>query len=222
MSRTRFVLPLAALMFAGAALTARPVHAQRSAAPTPAAPDSISPRADAGRVEGSPTATVWLVEASDFQCPFCKEWHDSTYPTILKEYINTGKIRFAFLNYPLSMHEHSMQAAEAGMCAAAQGKFWPMHDALFTTQPQWDGPQDPAAFFQTLAARAGVNVAAWKHCVATHAARPIINADRDRLRNNGVNSTPTFFIGGQKIEGAAPTASFQKAIDDALAKAGKH
>jgi protein-disulfide isomerase len=181
-------------------------------------PDTLLARADSGRIEGSPSAKVWIVEASDFQCPYCKEWHDESYAPIFKRYVATGRVRFAFLNYPF--HSHSMQAAEAAMCASAQDKFWPMHEALFATQDTWAEMADPAAFFDSLAMKAGVNAAAWRSCVSTHATQPMIAGDQARLRANGVQSTPTFFVGGERIVGAAPTATFIQAIDSALAKAG--
>ncbi|MGH7689181.1 MAG: DsbA family protein, partial [Gemmatimonadaceae bacterium] len=197
----------------------RPLRS-RPSAPTTARADSISARADAGRILGSPTAKVWFIEASDFQCPFCKQWHDESFATIMKEYVNTGKVRYAFLNDPLSMHQFSMQAAEAGMCASAQNKFWPMHQELFATQHQWEVLPDPAAYFDSLAVKAGVNAAEWRDCVRTHATRPIIDADRYRLRSSGVQSTPTFFVGSEHLEGVQPLAVMRKVLDDALAKAG--
>ncbi|MDE3053749.1 MAG: DsbA family protein [Gemmatimonadota bacterium] len=209
-------LPLIAVL----ALGARPAPPAPGGPAT--APDSILRLADAGRIQGSPSAKVWLVEASDFQCPFCKEWHDQSYEKIVKDYVATGKVRFAFLNDPLSMHVHSMQAAEAGMCASAQGQFWPMHQLLFGSQDRWADLPDVTAYFDTLARKAGVDLAAWRGCVRTHATRPMIEADQARLRASDVQSTPTFCLGSEKIVGAAPTATFVKALDSALARAGAH
>jgi protein-disulfide isomerase len=198
---------------------ARPV---RDVVPGPGTrADSTLEHADAGRIRGAASATVWLVEASDFQCPYCKQWHDETYPLILKEYVNTGKVRLAYLNFPLEMHQHAQVAAEAAMCASAQGKFWEMHDALFSSQAQWENLPNPMSVFEGLATKAGVNVAAWRTCVTSHATLPLIAADKDRLNRSGVGSTPTFFIGSQKIEGAYPIAVFRDALDKALAAAAK-
>src|SRR5205085_7650403 len=77
---------------------------------------TIISRADAGRTAGSEGAKVWLIEISDFQCPYCRQWHDSTYPTIRREYVDAGKVRMAYVNLPLSMHANAMPAAEAAMC----------------------------------------------------------------------------------------------------------
>src|SRR5437764_6479725 len=123
-----------------------------SVAATPRAPtDSNITRADLARIQGSPTAPLWVIEVSDFQCPYCKQWHDQTYPTLLDQYVKTGKVRLAYVNFPLTMHIHAMPAAEAAMCAAAQDKFWPMHDALFATQTRWESLDTPGVVFDSLA-----------------------------------------------------------------------
>src|SRR6476659_5143296 len=116
-----------------------------------APPDSNITRADLARIQGSPTAPLWVIEVSDFQCPYCKQWHDQTYNAFLDQYVKTGKVRLAYVNFPLQSHVHAWPAAEAAMCAGAQGKFWPMHDALFTTQTQWETLTSPAAVFISLA-----------------------------------------------------------------------
>src|SRR6185369_12651734 len=105
-----------------------------SRAPT----DSNITRADLARIQGSATAPVWVIEVSDFQCPYCKQWHDETYPMLRDQYVKTGKIRLAYVNFPLAMHAHAFPAAEAAMCAGAQDKFWQMHDALFSSQHGWE------------------------------------------------------------------------------------
>src|SRR5213079_1028197 len=102
----------------------RETSAVASAAAVRGPQDEISDRADQGRIAGSPNAGVWVIAASDFQCPFCKRWHDETYPLILRDYVQTGKIRLAYLNYPISSHTYAVPSAEAAMCASAQGKFW--------------------------------------------------------------------------------------------------
>lgn len=181
--------------------------------------DSISDRADRGRIQGDPNARVWIVEASDFQCPFCKSFHDETYPQILRDYVKPGKVRIAYLNFPLGMHPHAEQAAEAAMCASVQDRFWQMHDSLFASQPRWAERADATPVFDSLAAEVGVDTSTWHRCTQTHATRALIEADKARSAANGVNSTPSFFIGSQLIAGAQPYANFKAAIDSALAKA---
>ena len=192
-----------------------------AAATAPGLPtDSISTLADAGRIRGNSAAPIWLIEVSDFQCPYCKRWHDETYQAIDKEFVQTGKIRLAFLNFPIpSIHPNALAASEAAMCASVQGKFWPMHESLFNSQDTWAKVNNPMPAFDSLSRAAGVEPTRWRDCVAGHAALALINADRDRLVTRGVQSTPTFFIGDETVLGAQPIDSFRVVIKRQLAKA---
>ena len=181
--------------------------------------DSASARADRARIRGAQTAAVWLVEVSDFQCPFCKQWHDETFAKIDQEYVKTGKIRMAYLNFPLTrIHKNAQVAAEAAMCAGVQGRFWELHSSLFQTQPRWADAKTPLIVFDSLARAAGVELKAWDNCMTTHATAKLIQADRDRSASAGVESTPTFFVGDRALAGAYPVDTFRVAIDQALAK----
>lgn len=107
------------------------------------------------------------------------------------------------------------------MCAAAQDRFWPMHDALFTTQRRWTGATDTVAarLFDSLAVASGVNDAQWRACMRSGVMGRLVNADRSRGTSAGVRSTPTFFVGDEPIQGAAPIDVFRSAIARARAKA---
>src|SRR2546427_10927732 len=84
------------------------------------------------RTKGRPDAPITVYEMSDFQCPYCREFALKTMPVLEREYVATGKIRFIYINFPLSnIHAHAVAAAVVAMCAAQQGKFWPVHDRLF-------------------------------------------------------------------------------------------
>ena len=191
-----------------------------SVAAKPAPTDSNITRADLARIQGSASAPVWVIEVSDFQCPYCKQWHDESFAAIDREYVQTGKVRLAYLNFPLaSIHKNARAAAEAAMCASVQGKFWPLHASLFGTQSRWAEAANPMPTFDSLAVAAGANPVAWRQCMTSHATGPIIDADRDRSSGAGVQSTPTFFVGDRKLEGAYPVDSFRVAIDAAIAKA---
>ena len=192
----------------------------RDAGTTGGLTDSVSTAADRGRIRGAGTAPIWLVEVSDFQCPYCKQWHDQSFATIDREFVQTGKVRLAYLNFPLSsIHKNARAASETAMCASVQGKFWPLHESLFTTQPRWAALENPMPVFDSLAVAAGANAASWRQCMTSHATLPLIEADRDRSSRAGVQSTPTFFIGDRKLEGAYPVDSFRVAIEAAIAKA---
>ncbi len=201
---------------ASAAVTTKP--AQQS--PALKGDSTLNRIADHARVEGNAAAPLWVVEVSDFQCPFCREWHEQSYQAIKSQYVDAGKIRFAYINMPLSIHKNAWPAAEAAMCAAAQDKFWPMHDSLFATQSHWENDADPRSYLDSLAAVVGVAHDAYTACVTQHQMRPLIQADMDRATESGVVSTPTFLIGTAKIAGAQPLDQLRAVIDAQLAKAG--
>ena len=194
-----------------------------SATSTPTAATSNDPlvaRADSSRIRGSASAKVWLILASDFQCPYCKMWHDSADKTIRREYIDNGKVRLAFINYPIGSHQNAIPAAEHAMCAAAQNKFWQMHDSLFAQQEKWAPQEKPTAALEQVAASAGVDLTALRSCVSAHKMRPLIEADHEKAARAGVRATPSFFIGNQVLEGVQPASELRKALDAALAGAG--
>ena len=217
--------PLIGVVAAFAVILACSKNSSASPAATAAAnagPDSVLlRRADHARILGSATASVWIVEVSDFQCPYCRQFHDESYAELKRAYVDSGKVRLAYVNFPLSMHHNAFAASETAMCAAAQDKFWQMHDALFTTQKQWEALPSPQPMFDSLAAAQGVELTAFRTCVSGHMTKPMIEADIDRATKAGVESTPTFLIGGMMVTGAQPVANFRKAIDSALTLAGK-
>ena len=186
--------------------------------PSAAAPDTLTARADAARIQGSPSAPVWVIEVSDFQCPFCKTWHDSTYRALRREFVTPGTIRLAYVNYPLPNHQNARPAAEAAMCAGAQGKFWEMHDGLFDSQETWAHVPNAAAVFDSVARAARVDVPAMRACIEQGAMRALIQADAERAQESGVEATPSFIIGGDVlIRGAQPITAFRRAIAQKLA-----
>lgn len=184
----------------------------------PQAIDSLTHAADLGRILGKPSATTWFIMVSDFQCPFCKAWHDSTYAMIKHDYVDTGKLRMAFINFPL--HTNSVPAARTAMCAAAQGKFWPTHDRIFDTQNKWKNLKDPRPYLDALAVAAGANAAALQSCENGGHVDALIAADQERFQKTGVTGTPTFYIGRATMVGALPPGEFRHVIDSVLA-AGK-
>jgi len=210
---------------AGALLLAacgKPPKAQTATLDSPkAAPDSALQRADLARIQGSPSAKVWLVIASDFQCPYCREFHDDSYKRILKDYVATGKVRVAYLNHPMAAHIHAVVSAEAAMCAGTQDRFWAMHDGLFATQAHWSQLQNPQPVFDSLATSLQLRLSDWRACMTSHQLRPMIEADDARTRAGGVTGTPSFFIDNKlAVVGVQPYGNFRAALDSAVARAG--
>jgi protein-disulfide isomerase len=190
-----------------------------AASATPA--DTFSDKIDHARIAGNPSAKVWMVMASDFQCPYCKQFHDQSFAALKHDYVDNGKVRIAFLNFPLQIHPNALPAAKVAMCAGAQGQFWAMHDALFAAQPRWAPQVNPRPVFDSLATSIGIDSKTMDACVASQLPDAMIQADIDRAERAGVQSTPTIIIGNTLIAGARPTAQFRQALDDALAASTK-
>lgn len=188
-----------------------------STSQSPQPPDSITRAADRGRILGNESVPTWFIMVSDFQCPFCKAWHDSTYAIVKKNYVDTGKLRMAFINFPL--HKNSLAAARTAMCASAQGKFWGTHDRIFDTQDKWKNLKDPRPFLDALAVAAGADAARLRSCEDGGHVDALIAADQERFQRVGVGGTPTFYIGRATMVGALPSRDFRHVIDSVLAAA---
>jgi protein-disulfide isomerase len=182
--------------------------------------DPLVTAADHGRIQGDANAKTWLIVASDFQCPFCKQWHDESYQAVYDEYVRPGKIKVAYVNFPLAQHKNAVPTAEAAMCASAQGKFWQFHEALFATQQQWESLPSASAVLDSIAGAVGLDKAAWQQCVQSGKMRPLFTADRDRAAAAGVRSTPSFLIGDLLLLGAQPMDTLRAALNAEIAKNG--
>ena len=205
---------------AAPAAAAAPGALPSTEAASAASTDPLVAHADSARIRGNPASKVWMIIASDFQCPYCKMWHDSSDLTIRREYIDNGKVRLAFVNFPINSHANAIPAAEHAMCAAAQDKFWQMHDALFAAQDKWAPLPDPRPTLEQIAASVGVDMTALRSCVSSHKMLPLIEADREKASRAGVRATPSFFIGEVLLEGVQPIENLRKPLDAALANAG--
>lgn len=169
--------------------------------------------ATAGRPTlGPKDAPVTVVEFGDFQCPFCRRSED-TVKAMRKKY--GDKVRLVFLDFPLSFHDHAMQAASAARCAQAQGKFWQYHDALFADQSKL-APAD----LKATAKKLGLNTKEFDACLDKGKYDAAIKEDLAEGHKLNVNGTPTFFIDGRPLVGAQPLPKFEQIIDEELAQTG--
>ena len=177
----------------------------------------------AGRIRGSAAAPVTVYEMSDFQCPYCREFAINTFPALDSAYVATGRVRWAFVNFPLtSVHHNAVPAAEVALCAAQQGAFWRVHDLLYQHQELWAPLKEPAAFFLTLADSAKLSKPALLACLQSPATEEAIRADAQGAERSGATSTPTFYIEGGLLVGAQPLAIFRQVLDSILkAKTGR-
>jgi protein-disulfide isomerase len=159
---------------------------------------------------GPEDAPITIIEFSDYQCPYCKRWHDQVYQPLLNAY--PGKIKLVYRHLPLtSIHPDAFPAAEAAMCAGDQNAYWPYHDKLF------GGNSLGADLYVQYAQDLGLDMTAFETCIADRKFQEAVQADMDFALNLGATSTPTFFVNGLAIVGAQPLSIFEQIIDKELA-----
>ena len=166
------------------------------------------------RSKGSAQAPVTVYEMSDFQCPYCRQFATETFPRLERDYIAAGKVRWVFINFPLtSVHQHAAAAAQLGLCAAQQKKFWPIHDLLFKYQETWAPLKEAGPFFVSLADSARLAKSTLISCLESPETVNRVRADAEGAARSGATSTPTFYIEGGLLEGAQPLAVFRQVLD---------
>jgi protein-disulfide isomerase len=184
-------------------------------------PDSVTARANRGRMMGPENAPITIVEISDFQCPYCRQFATTTMAQVDSAYVKTGKARILFINLPLSIHRDAFAAAEAAMCAGAQDKFWPMHDRLFAAQREWTGQADATQRFEQMAQALELDMAAFRDCTANDRTASLIIGDATQAAEAGVQGTPAFILnsrnGQRALSGALPFEEFAREMDALLA-----
>jgi protein-disulfide isomerase len=170
---------------------------------------------------GSKDAPLTMVEFTDFQCPFCRQFYATTFAELKKNYIDTGKMRFYSRDMPLDFHPNAMRAAEAGRCAAAQGKYWPMRDLMAANPEKLD--------LENLVADAGslkLNVQTFRACVESEKDKNSVQTDVMEALKIGADGTPAFVVGkstpdgvdGEVIVGAMPYGTFEEKLKESEAK----
>jgi protein-disulfide isomerase len=152
-----------------------------------------------GQVLGSDSAPVQIDEYSDFECPFCARFAIVTMPDVRQRLIPTGKVRWRYMDFPLQGHTKSPVAHVAAACAADQGKFWEMQDALYGDQNTWVEDSRPERKFIEYARRIGLNADSFRVCLETRRPWPKIEANRCSGEKLGINGTPTFFVNGHQL-----------------------
>lgn len=170
--------------------------------------------ANARHFYGDPNAPVTLVEFGDFNCGYCGKWAKETLPKIDQEYIKTGKVRMAYVHYPI-LGADSMTAAEATECAAQQdaAKFWAYHNLLYANQ----GIGFTPAHLAELASQAELDKAKFETCLNNFSDRTKIEDDIRLSQVMGVRGTPAFLVNGIPLAGAYPYDDFVKVIEGTLA-----
>lgn len=177
--------------------------------------------ADDDPIRGNSDAPITIIEFSDFQCPFCARFHVQTLPLLLENYIDTGKVKLVYRDFPIqSIHPNAIAAAVAAECADDQGKYWQYHDKLFENQNQWNKLETSEVIdmFGQYAKSLELNTELFDSCLISGKHIEEIKNDLDDGRKYGVTGTPGFFIGNDElgfveVKGAQPFENFQKIID---------
>jgi protein-disulfide isomerase len=163
-------------------------------------------RADGFPSYGPKNAKITIVEFSDYECPFCKQWHSQVWPQIQKKY--GSQVRLVYRDFPLfGLHNNAEPAAEAAHCADDQGKYWEYHDQIFSG----NYPLSRKGF-DSMASSIGLDATKFAACLDNGTYKNIVQSNYDFASNLGVQSTPTFFVNGMAMVGAQPFEVFDKVI----------
>jgi protein-disulfide isomerase len=197
-----------------AMVAAAPVHAAGQAAGFIGVDDDP--------VLGEAGARVTIIEFGDYQCPLCRLFWKETLPRIRKEYIDTGKVKLVFRDFPLAGHSMAVPAAMASGCAGDQGRFWDYHDKVYREQDRRAREGEVAEFrvndLKRWAADLKLDAAVFDACLDSAKYKPEVAADQAAATGIGLGGTPVFFVNGRALLGAHPFATFQKVIEEELKK----
>lgn len=197
--------------------SARPTGA-RAAPQIPDEPISIADAAS----KGGGSASVVMIAFADFQCPYCGRFAREILPQVEAEYIKTGRLQLVYRHLPLPNHQHAVGAAHAAECARRQGRFWPMHDRLFTQGADLDD-----AGLRAIAESVELDMLQFDACLAQPSTRAPVSRDTAEARALGLSSTPSFLLGSRLpdgrvqvsrvLSGARPVEEFKKELDRLIA-----
>jgi protein-disulfide isomerase len=182
-------------------------------------PTRIKLALDSAPVLGSNNAPLVLVEFSDYQCPFCRAFHESAFPELKKNFIDQGKLRFISRDLPLEFHDHALRSAQADQCAGEQNKFWEMRDLLIRNASDLS-PTAMLSYAQQL----GLKMGDFRTCISGGKYLAEIRTHASEANALGISGTPTFVLGkmkGDQLEGvvlvgAQPYSFFEQQINKQL------
>ena len=171
---------------------------------------------------GPDSARIEITEFSDFECPWCARFAILTMPDIRQRLIPTGLVKWRYMNFPLEGHANSPVAHLAAACALEQGKFWEMHDALYTGQNDWAEARNPMRLILEYANRIGLNTDSLRACMTAKRPWPEIQAQKCEGIRLAVGGTPTFFVNGRKLADIPVYDDFVKIVDSITAATAAH
>ena len=215
-SVNRFYLLIGVLLVAGAGALIY-LGRRGSSMPVPVAV-TIAPSDTAGfagYVLGSADAPVEIIEFADYQCPACQTFEMVEFPYVRDRLVATGRVRYVYRDFPLDQHNGARLAAHAAACANDQGKFWEVHEAIYRTQGEWSLATTSriGSIFRDLTQAAGVDMATWDECMQSLRYAGRIQASLEQGLRLGVNSTPSFVIGGGLYAGVIAYDRLRAIVD---------
>lgn len=177
-------------------------------------PPVVDIPADSYRSMGEADAPVVVTEFSDYQCPACAQVEQQVIPALIEQYVETGKARFVYREFPLtSIHPNAPKASEAAVCAGQQDEYWEMHERLFANQAEWEAEADPSAIFKGYAEAIGLDTARFNECLDSGEAAVTVRGDQLAGESLGVSATPYFFVNDLPIRGGLPIETLGQVID---------
>jgi len=187
----------------------------------PADQEVVLQRADRARVKGDTAAPIRIVEISDFECPYCRQFHVESSRIIDSLYVRSGIARYLWISFPNATHARAWPAVEAAFCSGSAGRFWQMHDILFDRVEQWKSAEDPVGLFVNWAEEIGIDPESYGRCLRNDVTAPLQVADYDSALRSGITSTPFFVVGDSvAIRGVVSADRFRAAVDSVLVARG--
>lgn len=181
-------------------------------------PDTLLARVDTARILGAPTAPLWVVFVGELQCAPCASSLHALIPMLRREYVETGKIRFAFVNAGAPDTVYNARfAAHAALCAGVSGHFWEALDLIAASRDDWADLDDPQPRLDSLAVRAGADSATQSTCRQRQRMLAMVGWDKERAEASNITQLPTLLIGDQPFTGNLSPAAVRRVIDKALA-----
>jgi protein-disulfide isomerase len=177
-------------------------------------PQPIEHPMENGVAMGDPNAPVTMVEYADYQCSYCWRYSEQTEPLLVKQYVIPGQLYIVFKNFAL--YDSSIPFAEAALCAADQNEFWEYHDILYANENTSAADKYSLSRLQAYAEAVGLDVDSFTQCLTDQRHLEDVQQIRAEAESAGVDSTPTFFVNGNRILGAQPLDVFQQEIEAAL------
>jgi protein-disulfide isomerase len=161
-------------------------------------------------VKGDPNAPITIMEFADFQCPGCAGFFGEVEPQIQAEFLDTGKAKFAFYDFPLvSIHPHAFLASRAARCAEDQGKFWPYHDTLYRNQGRWAAQQNPSGLFEEYARQLGLVATDFSSCLRSDRHADVVTANMQLGFQMQIQGTPSVLVTAGKGVGRTVAATIE-------------